>query len=277
MSNCKQSLLAIAAVLAMGGCLPRSQSFCYEYTVNRRFFEAVAKIYEIEIDSIRVFRAHLLERLVERDAIPEYKLLNVQSREKGAELADSKNYHYLYLFQLFPRGSMETIIVYLGTSFSPRNICIGLGPAYSGFLDATDRQAKIHFDAILKVGTLDRKADTAYVEMKKNARSARTQVDGANVQDRIAAPGEPGAASIACAPSAARRQYLLKYDEDTHLVFLPGQSFTQTNDMITFTRIDQVIKDDVNKIGGKKALIFTTQRVFGDPDALVFTYHSTLK
>ena len=44
----------------------------------------------------------------------------------------------------------------------------------------------------------------------------------------------------------------------------------------TRIRFRQVILDDANKIAGKKPVIFNINKIFNDPDALVFTYYSTL-
>ena len=44
----------------------------------------------------------------------------------------------------------------------------------------------------------------------------------------------------------------------------------------TRIRFRQVILDDANKIAGKKPVIFNINKIFNDPDALVFSYHSTL-
>ncbi|MEI9810926.1 MAG: hypothetical protein WDO16_25290 [Bacteroidota bacterium] len=69
----------------------------------------------------------------------------------------------------------------------------------------------------------------------------------------------------------------MTFKKDNHLIFLPGTTFTQVKDSLTIVRIGQIIRKEVNKIGGEKALIFTTDRVFGDSNALVFTYFSTIK
>ncbi|MEI9810925.1 MAG: hypothetical protein WDO16_25285 [Bacteroidota bacterium] len=100
--------------------------------------------------------------------VPEYKLVNTQSHEPYAELADSKNYHYLYLFRLYPEGNKERVIVYMATSFAANNICIGVGPVYTGVLDQSDKQAKIQFKSILQITKAKKQDDP---DFKKNESS----------------------------------------------------------------------------------------------------------
>lgn len=42
-------------------------------------------------------------------------------------------------------------------------------------------------------------------------------------------------------------------------------------------RIKQIILQEANKVGGDKPLLFTTQRIFNDTNALAFTYLETIK
>jgi hypothetical protein len=102
-----------------------------------------------DMDSNITFFANFTERLVERDAIPEWKLINDQSDRVHSEIvedASSGNKNTLYLFILNP-GKRNTICIYLGTGRDMNNNYKNLGPAYMGYL----RMDRINMKYELKV------------------------------------------------------------------------------------------------------------------------------
>ena len=49
------------------------------------------------------------------------------------------------------------------------------------------------------------------------------------------------------------------------------------DDSLCNIRIKEIINSNTNKIGGKKPTLYSTQKVFSDPDALLFKYYKTIK
>lgn len=245
MSNYKT--IAIIAVCAgmLCYCKPASKSFSYTSNADKDFFAQTMELAgyrDIKADSIKVFRAELIENLVERDEVPEYKLLNTKSDEKPARLADMKNKNYLYLFQLFPSSGDDTLFVYMATTFSAADICTGLGPVYLG----VQRRDRIRFESVLNIAEL---------KMKDQPQSLKDK--DAN-------------------PEKFRRYHINEKKGMTTLIFYNDQRIPRPADRSTPIVITQIIRNEENKIGGKKAVIFTTEKVFRDPKALVFTYNTTI-
>lgn len=247
MSNYKTIFLfatCAACAIWLSNCKPTSQSFSYKDNVDRDFFAqtmSLAGLRNIKTDSIKVYRAELTERLVERDAVPEYRLINKESEQEYVRLADIKNKHYLYLFQLFPERGGDTVFVYMATSFAANGICTGLGPVYLGM----QRRDRIQFKNILKIAELKKKDQPQEIKEKAKA-------------------GE-----------IIRRYHINEKKDTTHLIFFNDQRFPRPDDRNIPIRITQIIRNETNKIGGNKAVIFTTDKVLEDPKALVFTYDTT--
>jgi hypothetical protein len=246
MSNYKTIIVYAACAVWLYSCKPTSKSFSYKDNIDKDFFAqtmSLAGLEDMGTDSIKVFRAELVERLVERDAVPEYRLINKKSDQKYVSLADSKNQHFLYLFQLFPAGGTDTVFLYMATSFSASGICTALGPVYLGM----QRRDRIQFKSILKIEKLKPKDQPQSIK------------------------------DMAKAGEIIRRYHINEKKDTTQLIFLNDQRFPRAADRITPIRIRQIIRNEPNKIGGDKAVIFTTDKVFEDTEALVFTYYSTIK
>jgi hypothetical protein len=203
---------------------------------------SLAGLGEIKTDSIKVYRAELVERLVERDAVPEYRLINKESGQEYVRLADTKNKHYLYLFQLFPESGTDTVFVYMANSFSAVGICTALGPVYLGI----QRKDRIQFKSILKIDKLKIK----------------------DLPQGIIAKTSSG--------DLIRRYQINDIKAATHMIFFNDQRFPRPNDRATPILITQIIRDETNKIGGNKAVVFSIEKVFEDSKALAFTYFSTI-
>jgi hypothetical protein len=175
----------------------------------------------LNIDSIKVYRAWLMERLVERDRIPEFTLMNSKSKQEHAKLSDVKNYHHLYLFELFPHDTTDTLVIYLGSSFSGDTICNKAGPVYFGI----KRSSRLRFENAF---TMNRESE-------------------------------------------------VRFERNTEILFFNDAVFPAPADRSTPVRINQIVRNEPNKIGGTKAIIFSTEKVFGDADALTFSYYATIK
>jgi hypothetical protein len=241
-----KTILLIACAVYLFSCKPTSQSFSYKDNVDKDFFAqtlSLAGLDNIKADSIKVFRAELLERLVERDAVPEYRLINAASDQEYVRLSDVKNKHYLYLFQIFPERGSDTVFVYMATSFSAAGVCTGLGPVYLGL----QRRDRIQFKNLLKIAKL------------KNREQPQELKDKAVNTEKI------------------KRYHIDEKKDTTRLIFFNDQRFPAPKDRTTPLRITQIIRDEPNKIGGVKAIIFTLDKVLEDPKAMVFTYYSTIK
>lgn len=224
MSNYKTILIVLCSGLLLYSCKPASYNFSFQKNVNKNFIDGIVSMTDFKgaiIDSVKVYRAWLIERLIERDRVPEFTLINSKSKQEHARLADQKNYHHLYLFEVFPHDSRDTLIIYLGTSFSGDSICNKAGPVYFG-----------------------------------NKRSSRLRFETAFDMDR---------------------KSMISFNRETEILFFNDGAFPAPADRTTPLHISQIVRNEPNKIGGTKAIIFSTEKVFGDTEALVFTYYSTLK
>jgi hypothetical protein len=245
MLNFKTILLLTTYAFGIVGCKPTAQSFSYKNNVDKEFFAhsmELAGLENMKTDSIKVFRAELSERLVERDAVPEYSLVNTKSDQEKVRLPDINNKHFLYLFQLFPESGSDTVFIYLSTSLNAKSTCIGLGPVYLGL----QRRDRIQFNSMLKIVKFGMKYQPQ--EIKK--RAAKGEVE--------------------------RRYHINELKGSVNIIFFNDQRFPPPDNRVTPIRLTQIIRDETNKIGGKKAEIFTTEKVFEDPKALVFSYYSTI-
>jgi hypothetical protein len=227
MLNYRTIIFLFTCCYAVCSCKPHSYLFGFKKDITKNFFAEVPQIAGIDdfsIRSIKVYRAYLEEKLVEREAIPEYKLINKESKQPSVKLVTSRNHHELYLFEILPdTKQLDTVYVFLATSFNARGQCLGLGPAYLGFL-------RIDQLVIKKILKISRKGDV----------------------------------------------YQLKARKKTDLIFLAEEELPQPLNTSSPIRIKQIIRLDPNKIGGEKPIVFTIEKIFNDPDALVFTFHSTI-
>jgi hypothetical protein len=224
MSNYKTILIVLCGGLLLYSCKPAAYNFSYKKSINRDFIETIVSMTDykgVNIDSIKIYRALLTETLVERDRIPEFTLLNSKSKQEHAKLSDINNYHHLYLFEIIPDGTTDTLIIYLGSSFSGDAICTRAGPVYFGKI----RSSRLRFENVF---TMNKESKVSFVR-------------------------------------------------NTEILFFNEEVFPAPVDRTTPLRINQIVRNEPNKIGGTKAVIFSTEKVFGDADALVFTYYATIK
>lgn len=149
MSNYKCHLI-LAILLALVGCKPSNFAFKESTQLNKSLFlniPAIAGDTTLTLDSVTVYKARLEEQLVDKNDIPEYKLVNDKSRKSGAVPFEiDGNYNHLFLFILHTKPDKK-LCVFLSTGFNVDTVCTGLGPVYQGNI----RQGRIYFFRTLKI------------------------------------------------------------------------------------------------------------------------------
>ena len=94
MLNYKPDRLLIIIIAVLTACKPASMSFKTEDHINVQLFREISAFEPgIKIDSVRVFMAFLEEQVVERDAVPEFKLINSESRKPKVDYEVIGNSH----------------------------------------------------------------------------------------------------------------------------------------------------------------------------------------
>jgi hypothetical protein len=243
MLNYKTIIFLLVSAIAVYSCRPKAQFFSYNHSVNLEFFDPVRPELNVRIkenDSIDVYAALLQERLVERDEVPEYKLVNKKSNQQLSRLPDTRGFHYLYLFELFPKGGRgDTVIVYLATTYTADSICTNVGPVYAGKLRNTGNASFIQFDHAFKVRKMKRK---------------HLDEEDQNISDSA-----------------------LKPDKPIRLTFVNEPPFLQDRRDTAYIQVNQIIQRDPNKIGGEKPVLYIIEKVFGDKKMLAFAYHASIK
>ncbi|HYF32164.1 MAG TPA: hypothetical protein VD993_13670 [Chitinophagaceae bacterium] len=249
MSNCRTIIFLLLSAVAVCSCRPRAQFFSYSRSVSLDFFDPVRPELNVtpqQNDSIDVYAALLQEKLVERDDVPEYKLINKKSNQQLSKLPDTRGFHFLYHFELFPKGGRgDTVIVYLATTYTADSICTNVGPVYAGKLRNSGTASFIQFDYAFKVRKVKRK---------------HLDQEDKNISD-----------------SALQYLYYLKPDRPIHLTFVNEPPFLHGKGDSAYVQVKQIIQRDPNKIGGEKPVLYSVDKVFGDDKTLVFAYHASIK
>ena len=213
--------------ILISSCKPGSVNFKYNSQVNMDFFGNITQIAghpDWIIDSINVFQCVLQEKLVERNGVPDYKLINTKSKQPSVDFVISRNYHRLFIFQLFTSPMQDDLCVFMATSFTPDSMCTGLGPAYFGNTRIYEMDIKRQLKIIEK--------NNQYQLLDKNKINMNFYID--STLDLL----DPG--------------------------------------LDTFP-LQQIILQDANRVAGKKPVIFNAEKIFNDPDALVFTWFQTIR
>src|ERR1700730_2118310 len=150
MSNYKPILFCIALFGVAPSCKIHTYSFRNERDVNKKLFTKIPQLaqqllppnFKFNIRSVTVFKAKLEERLVERDGIPEFKLINTETFRPELKNPEAGNYNLLYLFY-FDTDPSTNLCIFLSTRYDVRHQCTKLGPAYLGDLELTDFTARM--------------------------------------------------------------------------------------------------------------------------------------
>ena len=237
MLNNKLYLLFLLAIAMLCSCRIQTMPFKSE-KIDTVFFKNVTRLWGFktaqDFDTITIYRAVLQEELVDRDGIPEFKLINEESNQSTADIVGGKNYHELYLCQLHIRKTNVRLCVYIASSFNVDSICTKLGPAYLGSVSMEQ------------------------FNIKKGLKITQTKDS----------------------------TFFISEASPSKLLFIAEQSIPVGNDKICDSdepddskcviRIKEIINSNINKIGGKKPTLYFTQKIFSDPDALLFKYYKTI-
>lgn len=237
MSNKKLFGIFLSAAAFLVGCKISTIPFSGT-NIDAPFFSNITKIWGnpslTRIDSIVIYKARLQEEPVDRDGIPELKLINTESKQTRSNIAMLRNYQELYLCQVFTNKKSERLCVFFSSGFDVHDSCTSLGPAYLGVI----RMEQINFKKELKLAV---------------------SKSGYNIIS-----GKPD--SIL---------FIARHDiPATHVESCDDEG---ASDSLCNIRIKEIINLNTNKIGGTKPVIYPIEKIFSDPDALLFKYFTTLK
>jgi len=150
MLNNKLYIQVLAFTLLLGSCRMKTVPF-NAAKITPDFFKNVTSLWPDpsikEFDSITIYKAILQEEFVDRDGIPELKLINSASKQTRADLVAKRNYHELYICQVHTNKKGEKLCVFLASSFDVHGKCTKLGPAYLGVI----RMEQINIKKELKI------------------------------------------------------------------------------------------------------------------------------
>jgi hypothetical protein len=149
-------ILCLFVFATLSGCRIKTIPF-NNSRIDAAFFKNVPGLWGngaiTGFDSITVYRAVLQEELVDRDGIPEFKLMNEESKQTRADLVGRKNHHELYICQVYT--GKDRLCVFIASSFDVDNNCTKLGPAYLGVIRMEQMNLK-------KKLTIKQSKDSAY-------------------------------------------------------------------------------------------------------------------
>lgn len=82
-----------------------------------------------------LYTARLEEKLVNENAVSDYKIMNAKSNKNVVDVEVEGNYHILYLY-LFKVSNKMQYGLFVSAGYNPSNQCIGVGPAYIGRVES---------------------------------------------------------------------------------------------------------------------------------------------
>ena len=85
------------------------------------------------ITGYKIYHAIIQEKLVESNAVAEYKLMNSLSNKKAVDLAINRYANELYFYEIHS-VNRQTYGIFLAATFETPRKCIGIGPLYMGFV-----------------------------------------------------------------------------------------------------------------------------------------------
>lgn len=131
-------VIAVAVQMAATGCKAPRYLQQYGDIVDSSFMKQIAINLSGE-DSIidaRMFSARISEKMVERNTVGEYSLVNDLSEKKTIDLQDKPGYNELYFYELSSINE-QRYGIFLAATFAAEGrdtACVGLGPLYIGFI-----------------------------------------------------------------------------------------------------------------------------------------------
>jgi hypothetical protein len=157
MASFKPYLLGLLLVVALYSCKAPASIFKFNEHVNADFFKqvtAIAQGTDCEVEAVTgivVYRAVLLERMVEKEDVLEFAMLNAESKVPYAAYKQIRGYKQeLYLLRLITANGLTNACIYIPVKYGPgERLCIGFGPAYFGCVDSLGN--KVQFFSEVKV------------------------------------------------------------------------------------------------------------------------------
>ncbi|MBX3242380.1 MAG: hypothetical protein KIT80_04520 [Chitinophagaceae bacterium] len=242
MLNFKNIITIVTALMLFAACKAPSYSVQPENVVSRDFIsgiyqqQAPDRVTTVKGETIG-YKAEILEKLVKRDAVTEYKMANKNSVKKendiGIAVIGKRTELYFYEVEIEQvRGSdtmPKTIGVLFSANFSPNGDCLGFGPLYIGDIDRGSNNTKMF------------KTDGLF---------------------RIRGMTSDGETRAGRKPNCPELVFFYTYASGSNGQL--GLSFSQ------------VVQTSKNKISGiNKFLVYDVARIFNDPDALSFLLTKT--
>ncbi|MEP6676068.1 MAG: hypothetical protein ABJA78_12980 [Ferruginibacter sp.] len=127
----------LIAVILLSACSIHTIPFSSE-NLNENFFKNITKFWNNKLltgwNKISIYQASMLEELVDRDGIPEFKLINqASSQSRSADVA-TQNSQKLYLCIINTNKESERLCMFLASTYNTKEKCTKLGPAYLGVI-----------------------------------------------------------------------------------------------------------------------------------------------
>lgn len=145
MSGYKNFIVAIICTACLACCKAPSYQFSTKAIVSNDLRNNIAAAIKPgvadSIISVSIFKASIREKLVESDAVAEYKLVNSLSNRKTVDLEINRYYNELYFFEL-ESVNEQYYGIYLAATFEASGKCIGIGPLYIGFVGIGDSNSR---------------------------------------------------------------------------------------------------------------------------------------
>lgn len=200
-----------------------------------RIYPLPASRPSVDIKKVTIFRAGIVEKLVKRDAVTEFKFANTNSRKKEDDIGISAigGRTEMYFCEIEAVEQLQrngdtlkkavTRGILFSANFSPDDDCLGFGPLYTGNIDKyKDGIKRFTTTHLFRIGR--KKTENGEVSFsKKNSPALAFFYSGLPDADQ------------------------------------PG------------IRFSQVVQTSKNKISGiNKSLVYDVESIFNDPDALSF-------
>ncbi|MBC7829150.1 MAG: hypothetical protein H7122_15480 [Chitinophagaceae bacterium] len=145
MLNYKALLAVIITVFFLTGCNAPKYLFNRNSIVPDTMIENISKLLcgriKDPIRSTRLFEAVIQEKLVESDAVAEYKLMDSLSEQTSVDLEVDRYSNRLYFYEMASVNKQDYGI-FLAATFQADGSCIGIGPLYIGHIGKGDSGSK---------------------------------------------------------------------------------------------------------------------------------------
>lgn len=147
MLNYKPVILIIflAAISTLTGCRSPNYIFNTKVLISDSIRKNISGIItpgnKDTTVSYSAFKATISEKLVDNNAVADYKLVNDLSKKKKIDIVVKRYRNELY-FYVFKSDQDEEFGLFLSATFDASNNCIGVGPVYIGFIGLGDNNSR---------------------------------------------------------------------------------------------------------------------------------------